>query len=172
MQALTSNHEGTKMAEANRSVHQAQLRASMSLATNTLALQRAMNLTKRQLQAQGLKRLGRSRQSRCRVSIARRCVGRYHNTARAADADRAGWPCGIRTRTHPLKDRRRPEAGASSRRPARPQAHPDPTSTCGSLGASHSGRSLYRNCPQLRGQSLDDQSAGGRRQHRSKVCYG
>ena len=43
------------MAEANRSVHQAQLRASMSLATNTLALQRAMNLTKRQLQAQGLK---------------------------------------------------------------------------------------------------------------------
>jgi hypothetical protein len=29
--------------------------ASMSLATNTLALQRAMNLTKRQLQAQGLK---------------------------------------------------------------------------------------------------------------------
>jgi hypothetical protein len=118
------------------------------------------------------KRLGRSRQSRCRVSIALRCVGRYHNTARAADADRAGWPCGIRTRTHPLKDRRRPEAGASSRRPARPQARPDPTSTCGSLGASHSGRSLYRNCPQLRGQSLDDQSAGGRRQQRSKVCYG
>jgi hypothetical protein len=35
--------------------HQAQLRASMSLATNILALQRAMNLTKRQLQAQGLK---------------------------------------------------------------------------------------------------------------------
>jgi len=35
--------------------HQAQLRASMSLATNTLALQRAMNLTKRQLQAQGLR---------------------------------------------------------------------------------------------------------------------
>jgi hypothetical protein len=43
------------MAEANRSVQQAQLRASMSLATNTLALQRALNLTKRQLQAQGLR---------------------------------------------------------------------------------------------------------------------
>ena len=35
--------------------HQAQLRASMTLATHTLALQRAMNLTKRQLQALGLK---------------------------------------------------------------------------------------------------------------------
>jgi hypothetical protein len=43
------------MAEANCSVHQAQLRASMSLAVGTLALQRAMALTKRQLQAQGQK---------------------------------------------------------------------------------------------------------------------
>jgi hypothetical protein len=33
----------------------ATLAASMSLATNVLALQRAMNLTKRQLQAQGLR---------------------------------------------------------------------------------------------------------------------
>jgi hypothetical protein len=43
------------MAEANASLHLTQLRASMSLATNVLALQRAMNLTQRQLQAQGLK---------------------------------------------------------------------------------------------------------------------
>jgi hypothetical protein len=55
MQALTSNHEGTKIAEANCSVHQAQLRASMSLATNTLAQQAAIKATKRQLQAQGFK---------------------------------------------------------------------------------------------------------------------
>ena len=34
------------MAEAKQSVHQAHLRASMSLATNTLALQRAMKTTK------------------------------------------------------------------------------------------------------------------------------
>ena len=33
----------------------AQVRASMGMAVNVLALQRAMNLTKRQLQAQGLK---------------------------------------------------------------------------------------------------------------------
>ena len=43
------------MAEANHSVQLTKLRASMSLATNTLALQRALNLTKRQLQAQGLR---------------------------------------------------------------------------------------------------------------------
>jgi hypothetical protein len=43
------------MAEANRSVHQAQLRASMTLATNTLAHQAAMKAAKRQLQAQGFK---------------------------------------------------------------------------------------------------------------------
>jgi hypothetical protein len=43
------------MAEAKQSVHQAHLRASMSLATNTLALQRAMKTTKHQLHAQGLK---------------------------------------------------------------------------------------------------------------------
>jgi hypothetical protein len=65
-----------------------------------------------------------------------------------------------------------PPSNAAAWRPVWPQAHPDPTSTSGSLGASRSGRSLYRNCPQLRGQSLDDQSAGGRRQQRSKVCYG
>jgi hypothetical protein len=35
--------------------HQAQLRASMSLATHTLARQAAMKATKRQLQAQGFK---------------------------------------------------------------------------------------------------------------------
>jgi len=43
------------MAEAILSLAQAQLRTSMGIAVNVLALQRAMNLTKRQLQAQGLK---------------------------------------------------------------------------------------------------------------------
>ena len=43
------------MTEATESLRLTQLRASMSLATHVLALQRAMNLTKRQLQAQGLK---------------------------------------------------------------------------------------------------------------------
>jgi hypothetical protein len=43
------------MAEATQRLQQDKIRASMSLATHTLALQRAMNLTKRQLQAQGLK---------------------------------------------------------------------------------------------------------------------
>jgi hypothetical protein len=38
------------MTEATESLRLTQLRASMSLATHTLALQRAMNLTKRQLQ--------------------------------------------------------------------------------------------------------------------------
>jgi hypothetical protein len=43
------------MAEASRSVQQAPVRASMSLATNTLALQRAMKTTKHQLSARGLR---------------------------------------------------------------------------------------------------------------------
>jgi hypothetical protein len=43
------------MAEANASLHLTQLRASMSLATNTLARQRAMKAAKHQLQAQGLR---------------------------------------------------------------------------------------------------------------------
>jgi hypothetical protein len=43
------------MAEANRSVHQAQLRASMSLATNVLARQATLKAAKHQLQAQGLR---------------------------------------------------------------------------------------------------------------------
>jgi hypothetical protein len=43
------------MAEAINSVHLANLRASMALATITLARQAAIKATKRQLQAQGLK---------------------------------------------------------------------------------------------------------------------
>jgi hypothetical protein len=43
------------MAEANDSVQLTKLRASMSLATNTLALQRAMKAAKHQLSAQGLR---------------------------------------------------------------------------------------------------------------------
>jgi len=43
------------MVEANASVHLTQLHASMSLATNTLALQRAMKAAKAGLQAQGLR---------------------------------------------------------------------------------------------------------------------
>jgi hypothetical protein len=43
------------MAEANRSVHEDKLRASMSLATNTLARQRAIKAAKAGLQAQGLR---------------------------------------------------------------------------------------------------------------------
>jgi hypothetical protein len=43
------------MTEANASLHLTQLRASMSLATNTLALQRAMKAAKAKLQAQGLR---------------------------------------------------------------------------------------------------------------------
>ena len=43
------------MAEATQRLQQDKVRASMGMAVNVLALQRAMNLTKRQLQAQGLK---------------------------------------------------------------------------------------------------------------------
>jgi hypothetical protein len=43
------------MAEAPHSVHLANLHASMSLATNTLARQRAMKAAKARLQAQGLR---------------------------------------------------------------------------------------------------------------------
>ena len=43
------------MAEANASLRLTQLRASMSLATNTLARQRAIKAAKRKLQAQGLR---------------------------------------------------------------------------------------------------------------------
>ena len=43
------------MAEASHSVHQAKVYASMTLATNTLARQRAMKAAKHQLQAQGLR---------------------------------------------------------------------------------------------------------------------
>jgi hypothetical protein len=43
------------MAEANASLHLTQLHASMSIATNTLALQRAMKAAKAGLQAQGLR---------------------------------------------------------------------------------------------------------------------
>jgi hypothetical protein len=43
------------MAEANDSVQLTKLRASMSLATNTLALQRAIKAAKHQLSAQGLR---------------------------------------------------------------------------------------------------------------------
>jgi hypothetical protein len=43
------------MTEASHSLQQAKLLVSMSNATRTLALQRAMWATKRQLQAQGLK---------------------------------------------------------------------------------------------------------------------
>jgi hypothetical protein len=43
------------MTEATNSVHLAKLRASMVMATRTLALQRAMWATKRKLRAQGLK---------------------------------------------------------------------------------------------------------------------
>ena len=43
------------MAEATDSLRLPQLRASMALATNTLARQRAIKEAKRQLQAQGLR---------------------------------------------------------------------------------------------------------------------
>jgi hypothetical protein len=43
------------MAEANRTLHQAQLHASMSLATNVLARQAALKAAKAKLQAQGLR---------------------------------------------------------------------------------------------------------------------
>jgi hypothetical protein len=43
------------MVEATLSVHQAQLRASMALATNTLARQAAMKAAKHRRQAQGLR---------------------------------------------------------------------------------------------------------------------
>jgi hypothetical protein len=43
------------MTEATDSVHLTHLRASMSLATNTLARQRALKAAKHQLQAQGLR---------------------------------------------------------------------------------------------------------------------
>ena len=43
------------MAEANDSVQLTKLSASMSLATNTLALQRAIKAAKHQLSAQGLR---------------------------------------------------------------------------------------------------------------------
>lgn len=43
------------MAEAKQSVHQAHLRARLHIATITRARQVAMNLTKRQLQAQGFR---------------------------------------------------------------------------------------------------------------------
>jgi hypothetical protein len=43
------------MAEATQRLQQDKIRASMSLATNTLARQRAMKAAKHQLQAQGLR---------------------------------------------------------------------------------------------------------------------
>jgi len=43
------------MVEANHTLHLAQLRARLHFATRTLALQAAMKITKRRLQAQGLK---------------------------------------------------------------------------------------------------------------------
>jgi hypothetical protein len=43
------------MAEANHSVQLTKLRASMALATNTLARQRALKAAKAKLQAQGLR---------------------------------------------------------------------------------------------------------------------
>jgi hypothetical protein len=43
------------MAEATNSVQLAKLRASMGMATHTLALQAALKVTKRQLSAQGRK---------------------------------------------------------------------------------------------------------------------
>jgi hypothetical protein len=43
------------MVEANHTLHQAQRRASMSLATNTLARQAALKAAKHQLSAQGLR---------------------------------------------------------------------------------------------------------------------
>jgi hypothetical protein len=43
------------MVEATLSVHQAQLRASMSLATNVLARQAALKAAKHRLQAQGVR---------------------------------------------------------------------------------------------------------------------
>ena len=43
------------MAEANASLHLTQLRASMGIAANVLARQRALNLTKHRLRAQGLR---------------------------------------------------------------------------------------------------------------------
>jgi hypothetical protein len=43
------------MAEANPSLHQAKLRASMGMATRVLAQQAALKATKRQMQSAGLK---------------------------------------------------------------------------------------------------------------------
>jgi hypothetical protein len=43
------------MVEARHTLHLAQLRARLHFATRTLALQAAMKITKRRLQAQGLK---------------------------------------------------------------------------------------------------------------------
>jgi hypothetical protein len=53
-QALDRSKVGEPIAPTCQRID-AQLRASMSFATHTLALQRAMNLTKRQLQAQGFR---------------------------------------------------------------------------------------------------------------------
>jgi hypothetical protein len=55
MQALTSDHEGTKMAEASHSVHQAKVHATLGAATITLARRAAIKATKVELQAQGLR---------------------------------------------------------------------------------------------------------------------
>jgi hypothetical protein len=54
------------MAEANDSVHQAQVRASMGAAVMTLARRQAINVTKEQLRAQGLKPQHMSRREEAR----------------------------------------------------------------------------------------------------------
>jgi len=95
----------------------------------------------------GPKHQGPSKRPRCGqqswwVQVASGCLGRYHNTAREVDANRARRSRRVRAGVDPVADRRRPQACASTGRPVRPQACADPISTSRSAIAKGSGRAF------------------------------
>jgi hypothetical protein len=100
-------------------------------------------------------RAGRGGESRCGVSVVGGCLGRYDDTARAADAYDAGRPRRVREKLDPRPHQRRPDQGKSPGRKVWPEACAHRAPAGGSVGASRSWRGLYRNRPQLRGEPLD-----------------
>ena len=97
----------------------------------------------------------------CGVSVAGGCVGGYDDTARAADAHCARWPCGVRAGANPRTHGRGTYAGTSSRGEVRAKAGAERAPAGGGACASGGGGGLHRNRSELRGQPQHDQSACG-----------
>ena len=79
--------------------------------------------------------------------VAVRCLGRYDDAARSADAHRARRPCRVRARIDPRQNRRRPRPCEGERRAIRSPTQAHAPSAPGGHGATRRGRRAGRPGP-------------------------